>query len=153
MLKTTLIAMAVIVPAIATQIARENARQQPAAVVREFYDAYRALDTDRLLSLLSPAITFEDPTMRLRAEGRDQMRKMADGVRTSYRNLSIDVHSTIVSGNDVAAEVTISGTMIGPDGTTRAIRVRGASFFHVRSGLIEKWTDYFDARTFTEQTK
>ena len=145
--------MAVIVFAIATQVAREDARQQPAAVVREFYDAYRTLDADRLLSLLSPAITFEDPTMRLRAEGRDQMRKMADGVRTSYRNLAIDVHSTIVSGNDVAAEVTIGGVMIRPDGTTRNIRVRGASFFHVRNGLIEKWTDYFDARTFTEQTK
>lgn len=145
--------MAVIVSAIATQVAREDARQQPAAVVREFYDAYRTLDADRLLSLLSPAITFEDPTMRLRAEGRDQMRKMADGVRTSYRNLAIDVHSTIVSGNDVAAEVTISGVMIRSDGTTRNIRVRGASFFHVRHGLIEKWTDYFDARTFTEQTK
>lgn len=145
--------MAVIVFAIATQVAREDARQQPAAVVREFYDAYRTLDADRLLSLLSPAITFEDPTMRLRAEGRDQMRKMADGVRMSYRNLAIDVHSTIVSGNDVAAEVTIGGVMIRPDGTTRNIRVRGASFFHVRNGLIEKWTDYFDARTFTEQTK
>lgn len=145
--------MAVIVSAIATQVAREDARQQPAAVVREFYDAYRTLDADRLLSLLSPAITFEDPTMRLRAEGRDQMRKMADGVRTSYRNLAIDVHSTIVSGNHVAAEVTISGVMIRSDGTTRNIRVRGASFFHVRHGLIEKWTDYFDARTFTEQTK
>jgi len=145
--------MAVIVSPIATQLAREDARQQPAAVVREFYDAYRALDADRLLSLLSPAITFEDPTMRLRAEGRDQMRKMADGVRTSYRSLAIDVHSTIVSGNDVAAEVTISGIMIRPDGTTRNIRVRGASFFHVRNDLIEKWTDYFDARTFTEQTK
>ena len=142
-----------VVFAIATQVAREDARQQPAAVVREFYDAYRTLDADRLLSLLSPAITFEDPTMRLRAEGRDQMRKMADGVRTSYRNLAIDVHSTIVSGNDVAAEVTIGGVMIRPDGTTRNIRVRGASFFHVRNGLIEKWTDYFDARTFTEQTK
>ena len=61
----------------ATQLAPEDARQQPAAVVRELYDAYGALDTDRLLSLLSPAITFEDPTMRLRAEGRDQMRKTA----------------------------------------------------------------------------
>ena len=69
--------MAAIVAAIATQLAPDDARQQPVAVERELYDAYRALDTDRLLSLLSPAITFEDPTMRLRAEGRDQMRKTA----------------------------------------------------------------------------
>src|SRR5688500_6512461 len=117
--------MAVILSAIATQIAREDARQQPAAVVSEFYDAYRALDADRLLTLLSQAIAIAEPSTRMHAKGRDQMRQMADGVRTSYRNLTIDVHSSIVSGNDVAAEVTISGIMIRPDGTTRNIRVRG----------------------------
>jgi ketosteroid isomerase-like protein len=118
--------------------------QQPAAnnpkiVTERLFDAYRALDAERLVAVLAPDIVFEDPTMRLRANGRAEMRKMAAGIKAGYRDITIDV--------------TISGTMLKPDGTTRQIRVRGASFFRVRDGLVENWTDYFDARSFTEQTK
>jgi limonene-1,2-epoxide hydrolase len=87
------------------------------------------------------------------ASRRDKHSVATAGVKSSYRDITIDVHSLIVSGANVAAEVTISGTMLKPDGTTRNIRVRGASFFVVRNGLIEKWTDYFDAQTFLEQTR
>jgi steroid delta-isomerase-like uncharacterized protein len=125
----------------------------PKHVVERLFDAYRALDAERLVAVLSPAIAFEDPTLRLRANGHAEMRKMAAGIKAAYRGINIDIHSLIVSGNDVAAEVTISGTMSKADGTTRKIRVRGSSFFRVRDGLIEKWTDYFDARTFMEQTQ
>jgi steroid delta-isomerase-like uncharacterized protein len=131
----------------------QPAPSDPRDVVGRMFDAYRALDADRLVAALSPEIAFEDPTMRLRANGHAEMRKMAASIKSAYRGVNIDVHSMIVSGNDVATEVTISGTMTKPDGTTRQIRVRGASFFRVRNGLIEKWTDYFDARTFMEQTQ
>jgi steroid delta-isomerase-like uncharacterized protein len=125
----------------------------PRRVIEQLFDAYRALDADRLVAVMAPAIAFEDPTMRLRANGTAEMRKMADSIRATYRGMTIDVHSMIVSGERVAAEVTISGTALKPDGTTRQIRVRGASFFRVRGGLIETWTDYFDAATFMEQMK
>ena len=98
----------------ATQLAPEDARQQPAAVVRELYDAYRRLG-------------YRPPVVAA-------------------------LTSDHVRGSDNAAAR--GGTRSdAQDGTASTIRVRGASFFHVRNGLIEKWTDYFDARTFTEQTK
>ena len=125
----------------------------PRMVAERLFDAYRAVDAERLVAVLAPNVAFEDPTLRLRANGHAEMRKMAAGIRAAYRDIRIDVHKMIVDGNDVATEVTISGTMTNPDGTTRRIRVRGASFFVVRNGLVEKWTDYFDAQTFMEQTK
>ena len=152
MLKTMMIAL-VAATAVMTHTVDTRAAQDPGDVVRRFFDAYRALDADRLVSLMAPAIQFEDPTMRLSATGQAEMRKMADGVKAAYKDIAIEVHSMVASGDDVATEVTISGTLSRPDGTTRKIRVRGASFFRVRNGLIEKWTDYFDARTFTEQTQ
>ena len=132
---------------------QQPASQDPKAVTERLFDAYRALDAERLVAVLAPDIAFEDPTMRLRANGHAEMRKMAAGIKAGYRDIKIDVHKMIVDGSDVATEVTISGTMIKPDGSTRQIRVRGASFFRVRNGFVEKWTDYFDARTFTEQTQ
>ncbi|HEX4914714.1 MAG TPA: nuclear transport factor 2 family protein [Vicinamibacterales bacterium] len=125
----------------------------PRVVVDRLFDAYRALDADGLVAVLAPHITFEDPTMRLRANGHAEMRKMAAGIKAGYRDIKIEVHKMIVDGSEIAAEVTISGTMTKPDGTTRQVRVRGASFFVVRNGLIERWTDYFDARSFMEQTR
>lgn len=136
-----------------TLIQPQPSAHDPRPVVEGLFAAYRALDTERLVATLSPDITFEDPTTRLRANGRAEMRTLAEGIKTSYRQVTIDVHSMIVSGNDVAVQVTISGTVVKPDGTTRQIRVRGASFFRVRNGLIEQWTDYFDARTLAEQSR
>jgi steroid delta-isomerase-like uncharacterized protein len=142
-----------VILAFSVMAAQAPAGSDSGDVVARLFDAYRALDAERLVATLSPQIAFEDPTMLLRANGHAEMRKMAAGIKAGYRDIRIDVHSMIVSGNDVATQVTISGTMLKPDGTTRNIRVRGASFFVVRNGLVEKWTDYFDAQTFMAQTK
>ena len=131
----------------------QPAANDPRAVTERLFAAYRALDAERLVAVLAFDIAFEDPTMRLRANGHVEMRKMAAGIKAGYRDIKIDVHKMIVDGDEVATEVTISGTMLKPDGTTRQIRLRGASFFRVRNGLVEKWTDYFDAQTFREQTQ
>ena len=122
-------------------------------VVERFYDVYRAQDVDGFVALLAPNVVFEDPTFRLQAAGRDTMRTMAVNLRASYSNITIDVHSMLVEGDQVATQVTIGAVMKGKDGRARPIKVRGASFFTVRDGLIQAWTDYFDFQTFTEQTR
>ena len=123
----------------------------PAGVVNDFFDAYRARDVDRMLRLMTPDVAFEDPTFRLRAHGHEEVRKMGESLRTSYSEVAIEVHTIVVSGDDVATEQTISGVLERKDGSTRRIRVRGASFFRMRGGRIAKWTDYFDFRTYSEQ--
>jgi steroid delta-isomerase-like uncharacterized protein len=140
--------------------ARQNPQTAPAktgadarSVVEQFYTAYRARDVEAFVALLSPDVVFEDPTFRLRGAGRESMRKMATALRAGYSDVSVDVHSMTVDGDAVAAEVTVAAVMTRPDGTKRNIKVRGASFFRVRDGLIQKWTDYFDFQTFSEQTR
>lgn len=125
----------------------------PAAVVDEFLDAYRELNVDRMAALLAPDVVFEDPTFRLRATGRHEWRRMAESLRHSYSVAAIDVHSTVASGDVVAIEQTVSGVVKRKDGSSHPIKVRGASFFRVRAGLITKWTDYFDFQTFSEQAR
>src|SRR5688500_15681614 len=88
-------------------LAQPATGNDPKHAVERLFDAYRALDAERLVAVLSPAIAFEDPTLRLRANGHAEMRKMAAGIKAAYRGISIEIHSIIVSGNDVAAEVTI----------------------------------------------
>ena len=125
----------------------------PARTVRDFFDAYRSGDVDRMMRLMAADVAFEDPTFRLRANGREELRKVAASLQTSYRDITIDVHTMVVSGDRVATELTISAVVERKDGPTRRIKVRGASFFRIRDGFIATWTDYFDFQTFSEQVR
>jgi steroid delta-isomerase-like uncharacterized protein len=125
----------------------------PEDVVRRFFDAYQRLDVDGMTAVMAPDMVFDDPTFRLHADSRDEWRKQAEGNRLVITHIGADIHSTVRSGDTVAVELTLSGGIKQKDGTVRNFKVRGASFFRVRNGLITRWTDYMDFRTFSEQTR
>ena len=125
----------------------------PAAVVRQFFDAYQRLDVDGMTAVMAPDMVFDDPTFRLHAGSRAEWRKQAEGNRLVITHIGIEVHSTVQSGDTVATELTLSGGIKQKDGRVSTFKVRGASFFRVRNGLITHWTDYMDFRTFSEQTR
>jgi steroid delta-isomerase-like uncharacterized protein len=125
----------------------------PAAVVKQFFDAYQRLDVDGMTAVMSPDMVFDDPTFRLHASGRADWRRQMEPNRQVITSIKADIHSTVAAGDSVAVELTLSGGIKQKDGTVRNFKVRGASFFRVRNGLITHWTDYFDFRTFSEQTR
>ena len=125
----------------------------PAEVVRKFFDAYQRLDVDGMTALMAPDFVFDDPTFRLHANSPAEWRKQAEANRLVISRIGIEVHSTVQSGDTVAVEVTLSGGIKPANSGERPFKVRGATFFRVRNGLITRWTDYFDYRTFTEQTR
>jgi steroid delta-isomerase-like uncharacterized protein len=125
----------------------------PEEVVRRFFDAYQRLDVDGMTAVMAPDMVFDDPTFRLHASSRAEWRKQAEANRPVITHIGIEVHSTVRSGDTVATELTLSGGIKQKDGRVNPFKVRGASFFHVRNGLITRWTDYMDFRTFSEQTR
>ena len=125
--------------------------QSPSAVVRQFFDAYQRLDVGGMTAVMAPEMVFEDPTFRLRANGRDEWRKQAEANRLVITSITPEIHSMVPSGDTVAVEYTLSGGIKVKD-AVRQFKVRCASFFRVPAGLITRWTDYCDYRTFTEQT-
>src|SRR5687768_1397967 len=125
----------------------------PEAVVKQFFDAYQRLDVDGMTAVMAPDIVFDDPTFRLHANSRAEWRKQAEGNRLVITHIGIEVHSTVRSGDTVATELTLSGGIKQKDGRVSQFKVRGASFFRVRNGLITHWTDYMDFRAFSEQTR
>jgi steroid delta-isomerase-like uncharacterized protein len=140
--------------------ARQNQQSTPPKkegdaleVVEQFFDAYRALDVDRLVGLFAADGVFEDPTFRQRQEGQGGIRKAAMDMRATFSNVTIELHSKIVDGETVATEETVAGVLTHGDGTRRNIKVRSASFFRVRNGRIQQLTQYSDVQTFNEQTR
>ena len=124
----------------------------PTDVVRQFFDAYERLDVDGMTALMSPDMVFEDPTFRLHAANRAEWRKVAEANRLVITRIDTEVHSTVTAGDAIAVQYTVSGGLKAKDGV-RDFKVRCGSFFTVRAGLIARWTDYCDYRTFTEQTR
>src|SRR5688500_6600199 len=125
----------------------------PEDVVTRFFAAYQRLDVEGMTAVMAPDIVFDDPTFRLHADSRDEWRRQAEANRLVITRIGIEVHSTVRSGDTVATELTLSGGIKQKDGRVSQFKVRGASFFRVRSGLITRWTDYMDFRTFSEQTR
>jgi steroid delta-isomerase-like uncharacterized protein len=125
----------------------------PEDVVSQFFDAYQRLDVEGMTAVMAPGMVFDDPTFRLHANSRDEWRKQAEANRLVITHIGIEVHSTVRSGDTVATELTLSGGIKQKDGRVNTFKVRGASFFRVRDGLITRWTDYMDFRTFSEQTR
>jgi ketosteroid isomerase-like protein len=125
----------------------------PEDVVKQFFDAYQRLDVDGMTAVMAPDMVFDDPTFRLHANSRAEWRKQAEGNRLVITHIGIEVHSTVRSGDTIATELTLSGGIKQKDGRVSPFKVRGASFFRVRNGLITHWTDYMDFRTFSEQTR
>jgi steroid delta-isomerase-like uncharacterized protein len=130
-----------------------NVQPAPATVVKQFFDAYQRLDIDGMTAVMAPDIVFDDPTFRLHANGRADWRRQMEPNRQVITSIKADIHSTVEAGDLVAVELTLSGGIRQKDRTVRNFKVRGASFFRVRNGLITHWTDYFDFRTFSEQTR
>lgn len=121
------------------------------AILDSFFAAYTAMDVDGLTALLDADVLFEDPTFRLRREGRDAVRRMMLETRERYSAVAITPHNRIVLADRAATEQTVAATVRVKEGPERRVSVRGASFFVFSGGLIRRWTDYFDAQGFSQQ--
>jgi ketosteroid isomerase-like protein len=127
-------------------------RPTPSTVVKQFFDAYQRLDVAGMTAVMAPDMVFDDPTFRLHANSRDEWRKQAEANRLVIASITPDIHQMVPADDTVAVEYTLSGGIKAKDGV-RQFKVRCASFFRVPAGLITRWTDYCDYRTFEEQTR
>lgn len=127
-----------------------DAASETEAVVDRFFAAYQSMDVDAIAALLAPGVVFEDPTFRLRAEGREAVRKMAADIAARYAEVAITTHSRVIAGDRAATEQTVAAA-VRTDAGTRRISVRGASFFEVSGNVIRRWTDYYDVDAFRSQ--
>ena len=144
--------MAISLLLVALLLESQPAPAAPVEVVKRFFAAYQRLDVDGMTAVMAPGMVFDDPTFRLHANSRDEWRKQAEANRLVIASITPEIHTMLPAGDSVAVEYTLSGGMKTKDGV-RTFKVRCASFFRVPSGLITRWTDYCDYRTFTEQTR
>lgn len=135
-----------------------TATDADAAVVAEFFDAYRAQDIETMTDLCADVAEFDYPPFEswgkqrvIRGYGKVGTvgKVLWTGLVVNFPDLTNTVHNIVSDGDgNVAVEVTIGGTQSGDWGPItskgQAFAVPHLFLFHVSDGRIDKIKAYWD---------
>lgn len=133
--------------------AQRTGARAVAHVADEYVRAYRGANWRQMATLLADDAEFEDPTFRLRQSGKEAIVKMMQQAEGGFQDVNLEVSRRIIEPPHAVLEVTFVGRPRSKEGQppNEHIRVRGITVLGVENGLIRRWTDYFDFRTFAEK--
>ena len=126
-------------------------------VVDELYRRYEAIPVlassagvDRFADMLTEDFTLEDPTARMRADGREKMRAVLNALlaKGEYGVVHWEVDRRLTDGEWVVVEGTWRGMF-----KNRPFATRFTTWFLVHSDKVARQIDYLDYQTFRRQTE
>ncbi|MEL6663823.1 MAG: nuclear transport factor 2 family protein [Pseudomonadota bacterium] len=118
-------------------------------VIAKYIACYNNRDLDGMIDCVTQDVVFENISntgQSMRLEGKEAMRKVAElsGNAFSYRRQRLV--NIIATGTKAAAEVEFEGKAAVdlPTGVAagETVKIRGASFFELRGGLLSRVADY-----------
>jgi steroid delta-isomerase-like uncharacterized protein len=115
----------------------------------EQWGAYwSAHDLERLLSLFTEDVVYEDVPMNVVNRGPAQLRAFGEAIFAGFPDVSWEVLSSFATGTGGGAEwvmrATHKGDFPGMPATGKRIEVRGASIFEFDGDKIRRCSDYWD---------
>jgi steroid delta-isomerase-like uncharacterized protein len=120
-------------------------------LVASNFAAWNAHDADKVASLYTDDVVYEDVAFGMVAHGHEEMRKMAAGFFASVPDFKLEVVSKTSMGNRGSVEWVFSGTDVGLYKTGKKFSVRGASIYELRGGRFSANRDYYDTASLMRQ--
>jgi steroid delta-isomerase-like uncharacterized protein len=111
-------------------------------LVASNFAAWNAHDADKVASLYTEDVVYEDVAFGMVAHGRAEMRKMAADFFASVPDFKLEVVSNTSAGNRGSVEWVFSGTDVGLYKTGKKFSVRGASIYELRGGRFSANRNY-----------
>jgi steroid delta-isomerase-like uncharacterized protein len=113
-------------------------------------------DPDRILALFAADAAWQEVPLNVDARGQAAIRAHLEGPFSATPDIAYDVAEGFATGDRMAAEWTVSGTVTGdfpglPPGRGQRFSVRGSSIYEVADGKIARYTEYWDAYLFLVQ--
>ena len=127
--------------------------EEESRIVDAFLAAYRNRDVDAAMALMSENVYFEDPTMHLAAQNREELRAITQQGADGFSEIRITPFNRIHASPWIILQQRIAGNIRRPDGQARAVDVQGLSMFEIREAKIVRWYDYYDVLAFRQQTR
>jgi steroid delta-isomerase-like uncharacterized protein len=128
-----------------------GSRDKNTDLVQSNFAAWNAHDADRVASLYTDDVIYEDVTFGLIAHGHTELRKMAENFFAGVPDLKLEVVSSTSMGNRGSVEWVFSGTDVGLYKTGKKFSVRGASVYELRGGKFSGNRDYYDSASIMRQ--
>jgi steroid delta-isomerase-like uncharacterized protein len=126
-------------------------------VLEQWAVAWSSGDVDKLLSLFTDDVFYEDVTMGAVNKGKDALRNFAAAGFEAFPGWSFEVKSRLVAsdGKWGALEWVWRGKQTkdlpGLPATNMPFQVRGASIVEFRGAKISRCSDYWDLTTYMKQ--
>lgn len=145
-----LLAMLVL-PAIAAPADGKSTTDQNAAVARKWIAAWNSHNPDKMLSLFTDDIVYEDVAFGEVSHGRAEVRKFAASEFEAVPDLELKLLRASIHNGHGTIEWAFSGTDKGIYKTGKKFSVRGVSVIDMRDGKIIRNLDFYDSATIMRQ--
>lgn len=129
----------------------------PEELVKDLMSVWENGDTERLETILSPTVVYEDIPNGRTLEGLDAARAYVSHVHTWASEIQIEVTHVFGNQTEAAAEWVMTGIQSAPIpgrvpvATLRPIKIRGVTLIRVENGKIIRAADSLDALGFILQ--
>jgi steroid delta-isomerase-like uncharacterized protein len=123
-------------------------------LIEDWATYWSAHDTERLLTLFTADVLYEDVPMGATSHGIAELRTFANEVFSRFPTIGFDLQSSVSDGaNRGAAEWVMRGTrdLPGPRAARTPVAVRGVSVFEFADGKIRRCSDYWDMVSYLNQ--
>jgi len=122
-----------------------------ADLVTSNFAAWNAHDADKVASLYTDDVVYEDVAFGIIAHGHNEMRKMAADFFSGVPDFKLEIVSKTSMGSHGSVEWVFSGTDVGLYKTGKKFSVRGASIYELRGKKFSANRDYYDAASIMRQ--
>lgn len=128
-----------------------TAAQKKAHVVDGWIAAWNSHDAEKVITIFTPDVLFEDVTFGAVNHGSAELRKFAASIFEAVPDAKFEVVNSSVDRGHGSIEWIFSGTDHGLYKTGKRFSVRGASVIDLRGGQISRELDYYDAASIMRQ--
>ena len=120
---------------------------EPNWYAKEWAERWIKGDADGFLDLFTDDCRYEDISTGYLCNGKEELRKFYEVVHTASPGLLLQLTESFGSGEDVAMQWVMSGTVTGEfpgygKGTGKAYSTKGASIVKLKDGKICSIRDY-----------
>ncbi len=145
-----LLAMLVL-PAIAAPADGKSTNDRDAAVAEKWIAAWNSHNPDKMLSLFTDDIFYEDVAFGEGSHGSGELRKFVASEFEAVPDLELKLLRASVHNGHGTIEWAFSGTDKGIYKTGKKFSVRGVSVIDMRDGKISRNLDFYDSATIMRQ--
>jgi steroid delta-isomerase-like uncharacterized protein len=121
--------------------------------------AYNDKDWDRVRSVATPDVVYDEVATGRQADGIDQVLPLWQGWARAFPDSKATFHNALASGTSVTLEITWNGTHKGPletptgpvQPTGKTIAIRACMVMELEGERVKRERHYFDMETLLQQ--